>query len=75
MVESVKSMAAGSWQTTVFGALAALFLAGPEIAKAFDGNEATVCNWMAVAGAVAVGAMGGAARDNRRTSEQVGAVK
>lgn len=74
MVESVTAkVTAKSWQTTLAGLVAALCLSGPEIAKAFDGNDATVTNWMAVIGALAVGALGGAARDNGKSSEQVGA--
>jgi hypothetical protein len=75
VTEIVNKVAHGSWQTTLAGVVAALCLSGPEIGKTFDADPLTVTNWVAVLGALAVGALGGAARDNNKRSEDVGAAK
>jgi hypothetical protein len=62
-----------SWRTTLCGLLAAMAVAGPELAKALDSDPATLCSWSLVLGSLLTGAGLGAARDNQVTSEQAGA--
>lgn len=62
-----------SWRTTVTGALAIVAAVIPAIQALLDGNPATSPDWSVTGAAVMAGIGLIAARDNRVSSEQVGA--
>lgn len=64
-----------SWRTTVAAIGAVLAALGPVLAAAFDEDPATVPNWGLVIPVVLTALGLAAARDNKVTSEQVGAKK
>lgn len=64
-----------SWQTSAGGLLGGLALIAGQLSNLFDADTATVCDWNIVASAVGIVWVGLAARDNKVSSEEVGAVK
>ena len=62
-----------SWKTTVSGIGAILAAVGGALSAMFDGNALTNPDWTAVIAAVVAGIGLIAARDNKVTSEDVGA--
>ncbi len=62
-----------SWKTTVAGVASIVAAVAFAIANQFDANPATVADWGAVIAALSAGVGLVLARDNDRTSEQVGA--
>ena len=62
-----------SWKTTVMGVCAILTALAGAVSLLADGDPATSPDWTAVCAAVAAGIGLIAARDNRVTSEDVGA--
>lgn len=62
-----------SWKTTVLGVIAGLSLILPQIAAALDSDPATVFSLEAVIAGLGAMGIGIAARDNNKSSEQVGA--
>ena len=62
-----------SWKTTVAGICAILAAVAGALAAELDGDPATTANWTAVIAAVVAGLGLIAARDNDKSSEDVGA--
>ncbi len=62
-----------SWKTTVMGICAILVAVAGAVKLAIDGDPATNPDWTAVCAAVAAGIGLITARDNKVTSEDVGA--
>jgi hypothetical protein len=72
-IEGMISGVFGSWKTTICGFLAALCILIPELQAALDGNMDTVANMSQIMAALGMMGLGAAARDNGKTSEDVGA--
>lgn len=70
MEATTKDAAKGSWRTTVAGLLVAMGVAGPELAKLFDGVDSTNPAWGLVIGALAAGLGLGAAADHKAAAKQ-----
>lgn len=62
-----------SWKTTGAGIGAILVAVGSALSATFDADPLTVADWGAVIAAIIAGIGLIAARDNDKTSEQVGA--
>ena len=62
-----------SWKTTVAGIAAIMAAVAGALAAELDGDPSTSANWAAVIAAVVAGFGLIAARDNDKTSEDVGA--
>ena len=73
MVDALKSVAAGSWRTTLAGVGTIFTALGAALAAHFDADPLTVVNWPALLTALTVGGGLIAARDNGVSSEQAGA--
>lgn len=61
-----------SWKTTVAGVGTILAAVGVAVAAQFDADPATVANWGAVVTSIVAGVGLMLARDNDKTSEDVG---
>ena len=75
MVDALKSVAAGSWRTTLAGVGTILGAVGAALSALFDSDPLTVVSWPALMAAVTVGLGLISARDNVVTSEAAGAAK
>lgn len=64
-----------SWKTTLAGAAAVVAAVATAVSAQFDNNPATVPDWTLVIGMITAGVGLMFARDNDKTSEQVGAGK
>lgn len=64
-----------SWKTTLAGIAAIVAAVGTAVSAQFDNDPATVPNWSMVIGMITAGVGLILARDNDKTSEQVGAGK
>ena len=74
MTEAIKKAAGKSWVTTAIGICGALGLILGGVHDQFDGNPATVANWLEILpAAAALAGIGAAARDNGVSSEAAGA--
>lgn len=62
-----------SWKTTLAGIAGIIAAIASAVQAQFDGDPATAPNWELVFGLVAAGVGLLVARDNSRTSEEVGA--
>lgn len=72
-LQTTTIMKSSSWKTTVAGIAAILAAISTAVAAQFDADPNTVPNWGVVVTAVCAGAGLLAARDNDKSSEQVGA--
>jgi len=64
-----------SWKTTLAGIAAIVAALATAVSAQFDSNPATVPDWTLVIGMITAGVGLMFARDNDKTSEQVGAGK
>lgn len=64
-----------SWKTTLAGIAAIVAAVGTAVSAQFDNDPATVPDWTMVIGMITAGVGLMLARDNDKTSEQVGAGK
>jgi anti-sigma-K factor RskA len=64
-----------SWKTTLAGIAAIVAAVATAVSAQFDNNPATVPDWTLVIGMITAGVGLMFARDNDKTSEQVGAGK
>lgn len=64
-----------SWKTTLAGIAAIVAALGTALSAQFDNDPATVPDWTMVIGLITAGVGLVLARDNNKTSEQVGAGK
>lgn len=64
-----------SWKTTLAGVAAIVAAVATAVSAQFDNNPATVPDWTLVIGMITAGVGLMFARDNDKTSEQVGAGK
>ncbi len=64
-----------SWKTTLAGIAAIIAAVGTAVSAQFDNDPATVPDWTMVIGMITAGVGLVLARDNDKTSEQVGAGK
>jgi hypothetical protein len=62
-----------SWKTTLSGIFAALAIALEDLGFLLDGDPSTVCEWSNVTGAAFIILLAILARDDDRSSEDVGA--
>lgn len=62
-----------SWTTTILGILSASAIALPQLLALFDSDPSTVFDLSIFLGALGIGGVGVAARDNNVSSEQAGA--
>lgn len=62
-----------SWKSTLLGILAGLALILPQLVNLLDGKPETVFAWPQVAAGLSAMGLGFVVRDNKRSSEDVGA--
>lgn len=74
MTKAIKKAAMKSWQTTLIGICGAVGAILVGVYAQFDGDPATVANWMQIAAQAATSlGIGTLARDHGVTSEAAGA--